>query len=178
MPAPVRAAITGGPGAGKSTLLAELALRGVSTEPEVAREILRAPGGMALRDDDPARFGQAMFEAELAAYRRAESSDRITLFDRGFPDIAGFLTLEGLDVPDEIDRACRELRYEGPIFRAPPWREIYRPDEQRIQTWEQALASDRAVVDAWRRHGYDLVDLPLASVADRGRYVLEMLRNG
>ena len=37
MPAPVRAVVTGGPGTGKSTLLAELARRGIATEPEVAR---------------------------------------------------------------------------------------------------------------------------------------------
>ena len=64
-----RSVVTGGPGSGKSTLLVELAQRGIAIEPEVARVILRRPGGMALRAEDPAAFARAMFDAELAAYR-------------------------------------------------------------------------------------------------------------
>lgn len=175
MSVPVRAAITGGPGTGKSTLLEALAGRGIATEPEVARAILREAGGMALRADDPSGFARAMFDAELAAWRAAEGRPGPTVFDRGFPDIAGFLRLEGLPVPDDIDRACRELRYDGPVFRAPPWQAIYRPDEERIQDWEAALASDAAVTGAWRDYGYEPVDLPLVSAAERVDFVLERL---
>ncbi|RXZ64702.1 AAA family ATPase [Pelagerythrobacter rhizovicinus] len=175
MSVPVRAAITGGPGTGKSTLLDALARRGVATEPEVARAILREAGGMALRADDPAGFARAMFDAELAAWRAAEGRSGPTVFDRGFPDIVGFLRLEGLTVPEDIDRACRELRYDGPVFRAPPWQAIYRPDEERIQDWEAALASDAAVMAAWRDYGYEPVDLPLVSAAERVDFVLERL---
>ena len=176
MPGPVRAVVTGGPGTGKSTLLEELAHRAIATESEVARAILKAPGGMALRADDPAGFARAMFDAELTAYRAAGERGGTTVFDRGFPDIVGFLRLAELTVPHDIDRACRELRYDGPVFRAPPWQAIYRPDEERIQDWQDALASDAAVTAAWRHYGYDLVDLPRVGVAQRAGYVLETLR--
>ncbi len=172
---PGRAAITGGPGTGKSTLLEELARRGIATEPEVARAILREPGGMALRADDPAAFARAMFDAERAAWRAAEGRPGPTVFDRGFPDIVGFLRLERLAVPEDIDRACRALRYDGAIFRAPPWRAIYRPDEERIQDWEAAVESDAAITKAWRSYGYELVDLPFAGIADRADFVLRRM---
>jgi len=175
MPVPARSAITGGPGTGKSTLLEELARRGIATEPEVARAILREKGGMALRAGNPAGFARAMFDAELAAWHAAEGRPGPTMFDRGFLDIVGFLRLEGLEVPADIDRACRDFRYDGPIFRAPPWQAIYRPDEERIQNWEAALASDAAVVAAWRDYGYKPVDLPLADIAERADFVLRQL---
>lgn len=175
MSVPVRAAITGGPGTGKSTLLDALARRGIATEPEVARVILREAGGMALREDDPSGFARAMFDAELAAWRAAEGRSGPIVFDRGFPDIVGFLRLEGLPVPEDIDRACRELRYDGPVFRAPPWQAIYRPDEERIQDWDAAMASDAAVTAAWCDYGYEPVDLPLAGLEDRVDFVLERL---
>lgn len=102
----------------------------------------------------------------------------LNAFDRGFPDIVGFLRLEGLPVPDDIDRACRELRYDGPVFRAPPWQAIYRPDDERIQDWDAALESDAAVTAAWRDYGYEPVDLPLASVEERADLVVECLQAG
>ena len=170
-----RSVVTGGPGSGKSTLLVELAQRGIAIEPEVARAILRRPGGMALRAEDPAAFARAMFDAELAAYRAAGATGATTVFDRGFPDIVGFLKLEGLPVPSDIALACRELRYEGPVFRSPPWKAIYRPDAERIQDWEGALASDAAVTTAWRESGYHLIDSPRATVADRAAFVVARL---
>ncbi|WP_284123890.1 AAA family ATPase [Parerythrobacter aestuarii] len=168
-----RAAITGGPGAGKSSLIAELARRDVATHDEVARNILQAPGGMALREQDPLGFAQAMYGAQLLLFE--EAGQGTTVFDRGFADIAGFLDLSGLAVPPDIDRACRELRFEGPIFHAPAWRAIYTPDEERIQSWDEAVASDRAVVRSWRHYGYQLVELPLVSIDERAQFVIDQL---
>ncbi|MDE2562945.1 MAG: ATP-binding protein [Sphingomonadales bacterium] len=165
----VRSAITGGPGAGKSTLLEALAGHGIATVPEAARIILRRPGGLELRAHDPDGFACAMFEAERTAFDGAGPG--LTVFDRGFPDIAGFLDLAGLPVPAGIDRACRSLRYEGPVFHAPMWQAIYTGDEERIQTWDEALESDAAVLAAWRRYGYDPIELPRESVASRVRFV-------
>lgn len=165
MSAPVRSVITGGPGVGKSTLLNAAAKAGMTTFAEVARIILRTPGGMAMRALRPAEFADAMLESEIAAFEAA--GEGVSLYDRGFPDIVGFLRLEGLPVPVELDHACRTLRYNGPIFRGPPWKEIFVQDEERIQDWTQALASDRAVCAAWVDYGYRLVDLPLVSVPER-----------
>lgn len=171
MPIARRAAITGAPGGGKSTLLEELATRGVAIAPEVARNILKAPGGMDLRAHDSLGFAEAMLDAQLRLWS-ASDPERVTLYDRGFPDIAGFLRVEGLAVPAEIDRVCREMRYDGPIFRARAWSAIYRPDEQRIQTWKEAVASDEAMSCAWRDYGYELIELPATNVEDRARFAL------
>jgi predicted ATPase len=172
-PSRFRSVITGGPGVGKSTLLEALADAGIATFAEVARKILQVPGGMEMRAQRPMDFAEAMLEAELSAWHAAAVGAAV--YDRGFPDIVGFFELEGLPVPNALDRCCRELRYEGPIFRAPPWAEIYAPDEERIQDWAQALASDSAVTAAWKRYGYQLVDLPLLPVAQRVEFVLDYL---
>ncbi|MGY6550752.1 MAG: AAA family ATPase [Erythrobacter sp.] len=164
--------LTGAPGAGKTTLLKAAAQAGLATSPEVARQLLQAPGGMALRADDPLGFAQAMLEAHRREYERFADFQAPVVFDRGFPDVAGFLEVSGFRVPAALDHACRTLRYDGPILRAPAWRAIYQPDAQRIQDWEGAVASDAAVTAAWKRYGYRVEDLPLGTVAQR----LEFLR--
>ncbi|MBB3034438.1 AAA family ATPase [Alteriqipengyuania lutimaris] len=167
--------ITGAPGSGKSTLLAEVARRGIATGDEVARRILQVPGGMEMRAERPTDFALAMLEAQRALWDCAGKGDLPILFDRGFPDIVGFLRLEGLAVSPEVDAACRNYRYGGPVFHAPPWREIYRQDDERIQTWEEAVESDSAVLGAWRDYGYSPVTLPFADPATRADFVLERL---
>lgn len=175
IPAPRCAVLTGAPGAGKSTLLDAAAAAGLATSPEVARELLQAPGGMELRASDPLGFAEAMLEAHAREFERHANTAVPVLFDRGFPDVVGFLDVSGLSVPKAVDQACRRLRYAGPILRAPAWRDIYRQDAQRIQTWQQAVASDEAVTAAWRRYGYEPIDLPLADVAERLRFLQERL---
>lgn len=170
--------LTGAPGGGKSTLIVEVRKRGFATSPEVARAILSQPGGMELRRDDPLGFAEAMLEAHRREWERHAGSDIPVVFDRGFPDVVGFLEVSGLGVTPEIDRVCRTLRYSGPILRAPAWREIYCQDAQRIQNWEEAVASDEAVTRAWQRYGYDPIDLPLASVAERLKTFGRLLESG
>ena len=170
-----RSVMTGGPGAGKSTLLAALAAHGIATAPEIARQVLKSHGGMALRAEQPIAFGEAMMAGEVAAFDRMGLETGPVVFDRGLPDTVGFFRLGNLPVPAALDQACRTLRYEGPIFRAPPWAQIYDMDDQRTQTWEQALASDAVVIAAWRDYGYVPIDLPLVSVAERVAFVLEKL---
>jgi len=137
--------------------------------------LLQQPGGMELRAADPLGFAEAMLEAHLREFERHEDKPGPVLFDRGFPDVVGFLDVSGLSIPKAVDAACRRLRYTGPILRAPAWAEIYAQDAERIQDWEQAVASDEAVTAAWRRYGYEPVDLPLAPVSERLRFVQERL---
>ncbi len=173
---PRQAVLTGAPGAGKTTLLDAAAAAGIRTSPEVARELLRQPGGMELRARDPLGFAEAMAEAHAREYELHAAASGPVLFDRGLPDVVGFLEVSGLPVPAAIDRACCGLRYTGPILRAPAWPEIYVQDAERIQDWAQAVASDAAVTAAWRRYGYEVVDLPLAGVEERLSFVTSRLQ--
>ena len=167
--------LTGAPGAGKTTLLDAAAAAGFATSPEVARALLQQPGGMDLRETDPVGFAEAMLEAHVREFEGHEDRSGPVLFDRGFPDVVGFLEVSGLAVPRSIDQACRTLRYSGPILRAPAWSAIYRQDHERIQTWDQAVASDEAVTAAWRRYGYAVIDLPLVGVGERLAFLSDQL---
>jgi predicted ATPase len=172
---PRHAVLTGAPGAGKTTLLDAAAAAGFKTSPEVARRILQEPGGMELRSADPLGFAEAMLEAHRREFERHADHPVPVLFDRGFPDVVGFLEVSGLPVSPAIDRVCRELRYEGPILRAPAWAAIYAQDAERIQDWEAAVASDEAVTGAWRRYGYQPVELPFVPVEERLAFLRKSL---
>ncbi|MEM7780454.1 MAG: AAA family ATPase [Pseudomonadota bacterium] len=170
-----RAVVSGGPGVGKTSLVKELARRGLPTSTEVARAILQQPGGMDMRAKRPMDFAQAMYTAEIEEFMDAEGRSDVTVYDRGLLDIVGFLKIEGLEMPALIANGCRENVYDGPIFHAPPWREIYRRDTERIENWEQAVERDQVICEAWREFGYELIELPHASVEARADFVLGLL---
>lgn len=176
MSAPRRVVVTGGPGSGKSTLLDRLGAAGWARSEEAGRGVIRdqlAVGGRGLPWFDPALFAELMLCWELREHRAAR--DGLTFYDRGLPDIAGFLRVESLPVPAHVHAAARDLRYSGPVFLAPPWPAIYRTDAERRQSPDLARRTCEVLAETYADYGYELVELPLAPVAERARFVLDVL---
>ncbi|WP_313101774.1 AAA family ATPase [Brevundimonas sp.] len=173
-----RILVTGGPGSGKTSLIEALAAAGHATSPEAGRAIIRrqqAIDGRGLPWRDRALFAELMLDCELAAYARAEDTAAPVFFDRGVPDVVGYLTLCGLPVPAHVERAAREVRYERQAFIAPVWPEIFAQDAERRQDLDEAQRTFDAMVEVYPRFGYDLIELPKAPVAERVAFVLSRL---
>lgn len=57
------------------------------------------------------------------------------------------------------------------MFIAPAWREIYAQDTERKQDFHEARRTEAAMRAVYPRYGYMLIDLPLASVAERVAFI-------
>jgi len=170
--------ITGGPGSGKSTLIEALAEHGICTMPESGRAIIQdqvAVGGKALPWSDRRAFAELMLGWEIRSYRAALRLSGPVIFDRGVPDVLGYLRLCGLSVPSHVDRAAQIFRYHRRVFIAPPWLEIYASDAERKQSFEEAQATYEVLTETYSALGYNLVPLPLDSIQERVRFVLAMV---
>lgn len=170
--------LTGGPGAGKTTLIEALKARGYATTEEAGRSVIRdemQQGDDGLPWIDRERFAERMFEWELRSYRQAERRSGPVFFDRGLPDTIGYLHLEGLEVPAWMEEEALRLRYHRRVFIAPPWREIYSGDEERRQSWEVAVRTFEVMRETYAHLGYELVELPRASVAERAEFVIRAI---
>lgn len=170
--------VTGGPGAGKSSLIEALAKLGVATMPEAGRAIIRDQleiGGNALPWADRMALAELMLGWEMRSYREALALAGPVVFDRGVPDLIGYLRLCGLPVAAHFQRAVEVFRYNAKVFVAPHWAEIYAQDAERKQSPEEAEATYRAVTGAYGDAGYELIELPRASVAERARFVMDSL---
>jgi predicted ATPase len=171
-------AITGGPGSGKSTLIDALAGHGIFSMPEAGRSILQdqvAIGGEALPWSDRRAFAELMLSWEIRSYRAALRRSGQVIFDRGVPDVVGYLRLSGLPIPLHVERAAQMFRYHRRVFVAPPWPEIFAPDTERKQSFEQAEATYETMIETYSAFGYELIPLPLPSVEERVRLVLAVI---
>ena len=167
--------LTGGPGSGKTTLIEGLKVRGFLTVREAGRQILQEQhisGGDATHDKDQAKYRDLMFARSVDDYLAMQEEQAPVFFDRGISDLVGYGTLIVTSATADIAKAVNLYRYSPTVFIAPPWPEIYQHDEERKQSFQEAIATYEAVRDAYTASGYELVELPKASVAVRLDFVL------
>jgi predicted ATPase len=167
--------LTGGPGSGKSTLIEALGRAGYAGSAEAGRGIIRdqaAIGGPALPWRDPAAYAELMLCWEMRSHHMARDLPGPVFLDRGVPDVIGYLRLTGLPVPAHMEKAAETFRYNPRVFIAPPWPEIFRQDEERRQTPEEAERTYEAMVATYTGYGYELVEIPRLPVEERVRFVV------
>jgi predicted ATPase len=166
--------ITGGPGVGKTTLLHELEKRNYRCMPEAARRIIQeqmAQNGDALPWKNTLRYKELMLEGSVSLYLQADPAI-ITFFDRGIPDVMAYAELTGLTVTDKLTSAITSYRYNPTVFILPPWKEIYETDNERKQTWEEAVATFDVMKQTYSACGYTLTEVPPLPVAARADFIL------
>jgi predicted ATPase len=168
--------ISGGPGAGKTSLIAELRRRGFSGTEEAGQAIIADQaliGGRAMHKADAGLFAELMLAWEMRSYRMAaQDAAPAVFFDRGIPELTGYLRMLRRPVPCHMATAARLFRYRPTVFIAPPWPEIYATDAERKQDFAEAIATCEAVRASYLSYGYEPVSLPLAPVAERADFVL------
>jgi len=170
--------ITGGPGSGKSTLIARLEQHGHRCYAEVSRELIRReaqrPNGVMPWNDLEA-FASLAFEEMLRQHNHAAATGELCFFDRGLPDIFGYLHQSGLDIPEAWLDTHNRCRYERTVFILPPWPEIYINDTERPQSLAEAEALHHAIRAVYESLGYKLIEVPKVPVDERCAFVLENL---
>ncbi|MDX1469783.1 MAG: AAA family ATPase [Acidimicrobiia bacterium] len=170
-----RYVLTGAPGTGKTTVLAQLADRLTIVE-EPARGIIAehmASTGEPGLDHRPGLFVSRLIAKSVENYHSVSETE-IGVFDRGLPDCVAYATITGVD-PGKALKAASTLRYENPVFVAHPWEEIYAQDDMRRATYSQVEEFHAHLVRAYAELGYELLELPKASVGERAAFVADAI---
>lgn len=172
--------ITGGPGVGKTTLINELKKRGLVCIPEVAREIIKEQiesKGEALPWGNREAYAELMMKRSVEVYEKAlrDHAERMVIFDRGIPDVLGYLDLIQHSIPVEYIFTAQRCLYAKKVFILPPWKEIYETDSERKQTFAEAEATFYALKKAYLNCHYDLLEVPKDTVEKRADFIQSLL---
>lgn len=170
--------ITGGPGSGKTSLIEALRARGYPRTVEAGRAIIQdqiAIDGRALPWRDPLLFAELMLSMDMHSYGLAEHTVGPVFFDRGIPDVLGYVRLMSIPAPEHMQNAARTFSYNHKVFIATPWREIFRQDQERKQDFDEAIRTYDALAATYTALGYELVAIPCLPVDDRVSFILSRI---
>lgn len=172
--------LIGGPGTGKSSVLNELIDRGHFCMPEISREVIleaQQKGIDQLFLSDPLLFSNMLLEGREKQYLKAHKEKKsFVFFDRGIPDVFAYLNFLESDYPEHFISKSKEYLYHK-VFMLPPWQEIYTSDNERYESFEQAIAIHEHLTNAYQEIGYQIITVPFGSVKDRANYILNSLQS-
>ncbi|GAA4322597.1 ATP-binding protein [Pontixanthobacter gangjinensis] len=171
--------ITGGPGTGKSSIVHQLEAKGEKCLHEISRQVTleaKKDGIDQLFLEKPLLFSEKLLEGRLNQFEEASQYESDHIFiDRGLPDVVAYMDYFNTAYPPIFHRTCEENRYDL-IFILPPWKEIYTSDNERYETFEEALKISSYLYSTYRRYGYDPIEVPKLSVEDRTNFILNKIQ--
>jgi predicted ATPase len=169
--------ITGGPGFGKTSLVNALGSVGYRVGSEAARELIDeqlASGGDIVPWKNLKAFQQEVLRRRLAFFH-AVGAGEFAFSDRGIPDQLAFARYRGFQNPVVLVENAKKYRYFPVVFVVPPWKEIYRKDEIRTESFEEACQMHEMIIQTYHELEYQLVELPLATVPERVEFIQQYL---
>src|SRR5262245_16302613 len=171
-----RVVFAGSPGGGKTTLLHALQLRGYAVVGDSARAVIQGRRSRLLSPRPPQlEFAQSILRQDIQQYGEQASRSGLILFERGVVDALGMLHEAGALPDGELRAYLSAYPYHRQVFLFPPWEAIYTNDAERDQTLVEAARVCRGASEWYQRCGYEVVEVPKVSVAERCSYVLQVL---
>ena len=168
--------ITGGPGVGKTTLINELQAAGYLVVEEDARKIIQQQmlkDGEALPWKNKLLYAKLMLEASVSSYQTVikKQVSNPVFFDRGILDAICYMSMENIPITSAMREMTLALPYATKVFILPPWEEIYQTDNERKQTWEEAVFTFQKMKETYLGYGYEVLEVPKAALGLRRAFI-------
>ena len=169
----------GGPGTGKTSVINELIQRGFHCKQEISREVTlqaQKEGIEQLFLTNPMLFSEKLLAGREQQFIEASNSDeKFIFFDRGIPDIAAYMNYFNTAYPDIFNEKSKHYQYDK-IFLFAPWPEIYTSDNERYESFEEAVIIHRFLEKTYTELGYTIIHVPFGAIADRTDYIVHLLK--
>ena len=179
--------ITGGPATGKTSIIKGLESAGYKCFHEIIRDLTTAAKKTgALRSyttnpinsvSDPLKFNRLLLEGRKEQFLQAERIDEnLAFFDRGIPDVLAYMTYYGQPHDPEFLKAAEAHKYDT-VFLLPIWEEIFATDDERFESFEDALNIQDALRRTYLEYGYTIAEVPRESIENRIKFILEAVKD-
>ena len=170
--------LIGGPGTGKTTVLNALKEKGFFCFDEVSRAVTlkaQAQGIEQLFLTEPLLFSEMLLKGREDQYLQANKIEKdIVFFDRGIPDVYAYLEYFKTEFPSLFIEKSKTYKYNL-IFHFSPWSAIHKTDNERYETFEEAITIDTFLTKSYQELGYKLINVPFGNVEERTNFIINSL---
>ena len=111
---------------------------------------------------------------ERQYHEATKTAEEIVFFDRGIPDVFAYMDYFKTPYPSFFVDKSKAHLYDK-VFMFSPWEDIYISDNERYETFEQAIAIHTFLEKAYQKIGYQLILVPFGSIEDRTNFILNSL---
>ena len=171
--------ITGGPGTGKTSLINELIKRDYICLEEISRQVIldaRKDGIEQLFLTNPLLFSERLLQSRMKQFDEAKNSESSFVFlDRGVPDVLAYMDYANEIYPNAFIEACHTCRYDQ-VYVLAPWQDIFTSDNERYENFGQAVKIHEQLLNTYKKHKYNLIDIPFDTIENRVDYLLDTLK--
>lgn len=169
----------GAPGTGKTTTIQQLKKMGFYCLDEISRSVTadaQKKGITQLFLTKPLLFSELLLEGREKQYVDTSKIDvEIVFFDRGLPEVFGYLNYLQTTYPPIFIEKSKQYKYDK-IIHFPIWEKIYSTDNERYESLDEAKQIEKHLLDAYKSLGYQVISVPFGTVEDRVNYILNLLQ--
>ena len=173
-----RILLIGSPGSGKTTILSDLKKRGYTCFQEISREIIKEAQNNGIKQlflTNPVEFNQKVVSGRITQFKKCEDLETTFVFiDRGLPDIIAYNKYLNITSKPDINEASKEFIYDY-VFLFPAWKKIFKNDNERYESFGQALVIEQKLKETYLEYGYEINEVPLGEIYERTNYILNIV---
>lgn len=170
--------LIGGPSTGKTAIINALKARGHTCMTEISRQVTLEAQNNGVNQmflKDPIWFSTQLMDGRIAQFIESKSSkSELVFFDRGLPDVVAYLDYINAPYDNDFITPCKTYKYDK-IFIFPPWEEIYIQDNERYETFEQAIKIQKYLVKWYSYFKYNPIEVPKTSINARVDFILKTI---
>jgi len=175
--------ITGGPGSGKTEIINSLSKKNFYCFKEVSREIIRPEQLKGIENyfsDKPIEFSKRLIKKRKEQYIESSNlslSKRkpVIFFDRGLHDIFAYLNYIKKSY-NNIKFKLEDYSYDT-AFILPPWKEIYKTDSERKESYEQSIQIHKHIRSIYIKYKIQLFEIKPNTIENRVSEILKYLKS-
>ena len=168
--------ITGGPGSGKTSLIDELKNKKFNCEKEIVRSLTlegKKDGNDQLFLKEPLNFSKTLLDLRISQFDKKQVKS-ITFYDRGVQDALAYLNFLKAKYDNDFIKKCVRIKYDM-VFILPPWKEIYKQDKCRYETFEESIKIYEEIIKIYHFFKMKTIILEKDSVNNRIKKILSYL---
>ena len=150
--------------------------RGYTCEHEIVRKITEEGQKKGIKQfflDNPIEFSERLMDLRLEQYYKIQTT-KYTFFDRGVHEIIAYLNFLNIDFENKFFEQTKEIVYDY-VFILPPWKEIYKNDNARYESYEESVKIYEEICDIYKLLNINIINLEKTTVEKRIATILKSI---